>query len=368
MAGSGFLFRATQFDRRLIPYVHVRGLDWGHSLCDNGQPAPKHHVRVPRRLRVVLMWSDWTTFSTLPVGVGSSTRPLRFAIVADMGWGENSSDTIAHLLQLAERREIDFVLHPGDVGYSDGDQHWWDLFGRKIEPISSQVPYHVGIGNHEAIWRNGTAYKARWWMPSPGNGAPADGTYYQLLFGSHIQITMLNSESPDDVPFFDQSQLNWARKVLGSRANSVFKLVLHHRPVYCSGYSVSDCAHTGNSEIMRSFVEEIYSQAGVNAVVSGHVHNYERTLPVQNWTVASKSNDRAGAPVYFVNGGAGNREGQAEFAFTNRTWSAFRSSERGFIIANITASGPSAVSLTGVFVRSRDGAVLDTFNVTTGGK
>ena len=44
-------------------------------------------------------------------------------------------------------------------------------------------------------------------------------------------------------------------------------------------------------------------------VLTGHVHAYERTYPVYNNTIVSKSYDHPAAPVYIVQGASGNREG-----------------------------------------------------------
>ena len=103
-----------------------------------------------------------------------------FIGVADMGWGDKSNDTIAHMESAAAAGMLDFVLHPGDIGYADGDEHWWDVFGRKIEKVTSHIPYMTVQGNHEQIWWNATGYKHRWWMPAAQHGAPAGATYYSL--------------------------------------------------------------------------------------------------------------------------------------------------------------------------------------------
>jgi hypothetical protein len=64
-----------------------------------------------------------------------------------MGWGGNSNGTIAALTALASGGQIDAIWHSGDVSYADGQQKSWDVYGRKIEGISSVVPYMVGVGN-----------------------------------------------------------------------------------------------------------------------------------------------------------------------------------------------------------------------------
>ena len=96
-------------------------------------------------------WSALATFTTLPANAGSDARPIRLAHLGDMGWGENSNETIAALAALAASGAIDGIFHSGDVSYADGQQKAWDVYGRKIEGITAVVPYMVGVGNHGAF-------------------------------------------------------------------------------------------------------------------------------------------------------------------------------------------------------------------------
>jgi hypothetical protein len=91
-------------------------------------------------------WSAWENFTALPSDAGTDARPLRLVHIGDMGWGDNSNATIAAVEALAAAGSIDGVLHSGDVSYADGQQKSWDVFGRKIEGISSRIPYMVGVG------------------------------------------------------------------------------------------------------------------------------------------------------------------------------------------------------------------------------
>lgn len=87
-------------------------------------------------------------FRTLASDIGGMT-PLRIAWVADMGWGNNSKGTMARLTELATAGAIDLLIHPGDIGYADGNMEGWDVFLRQMEPIVSRIPYLVAPGNHE---------------------------------------------------------------------------------------------------------------------------------------------------------------------------------------------------------------------------
>jgi hypothetical protein len=93
-------------------------------------------------------WSATRTFATLPADVGSAARPLRIAQIGDMAYDVNSDNTVAQIAKLVAAGQIDVIMHIGDISYADGEQHHWDLFMRKVEPISSTVPYLVTRGNH----------------------------------------------------------------------------------------------------------------------------------------------------------------------------------------------------------------------------
>lgn len=49
--------------------------------------------------------------------------------------------------------------------------------------------------------------------------------------------------------------------------------------------------------------------AGVDVVVAGHVHDYERSLPIRHGAAVSDNYTRPAAPVYVIDGAGGNREG-----------------------------------------------------------
>ena len=93
-------------------------------------------------------WSATRTFATLPADVGSAARPLRIVQIGDMAYDTNSDNTVARVAALVAAGQVDLVLHIGDISYADGEQHHWDLFMRKIEPIASAVPYMTCRGNH----------------------------------------------------------------------------------------------------------------------------------------------------------------------------------------------------------------------------
>ncbi len=94
--------------------------------------------------------------------------PISFAVVGDMGTGNNGAGTVAHLQQMTKSSQIDLVLHVGDVSYADGNQETWDEFGREVQVFASHVPYLLTPGNHEIPF-NFASFRHRYSMPfAPG--------------------------------------------------------------------------------------------------------------------------------------------------------------------------------------------------------
>ena len=73
---------------------------------------------------------------------------------------------------------------------------------------------------------------------------------------------------------------------------------------------------------MKHQIEDVLYAAGVDLVISGHVHAYERSFPVYK-----NARDSCG-PVYVTVGDAVNREGTNPWA-PQPQWSAFREASFG---------------------------------------
>jgi hypothetical protein len=98
------------------------------------------------------------------------------------------------------------------------------------------------------------------------------------------------------------------------RARTPWLFVILHAPWY-----TSNTVHSTDGELMRSTLEPMLHAARVNAVFAGHVHAYERNLPVYD-----NKADPTGA-VYITIGDGGNREGlYSNWKNPQPAYSAFR--------------------------------------------
>lgn len=313
--------------------------------------------------------SNVTKFSTLPFNIATPQRPLRILAVADMGFGPNSDYTVKRMIEQVDAGSVDLVLHYGDIGYADGNEPDWDKFGRKIEAISSRVPYMTTPGNHECLF-NFTAYMARMRMPVPswktGVVLPPNYKFYSFEVDKFLFL-MLDTETWLDTANVSPVERQWLREQFPrAHTKGQFIFTAQHRPLYCS-HDLGDHADcTSRAKLLRSQVEQMYVDNGVDFVIAGHLHNYERTYPIAgNGSVPTRNYSNPGAPVYVVNGAAGNKEGQIYFApHQSNTWSAFKSVDVGYMKVEMSFDAQEKVFvMKSWFYRSRDNAVVDEFTL-----
>ncbi|WMV48261.1 hypothetical protein MTR67_041646 [Solanum verrucosum] len=258
-------------------------------------------------------------FKTMPIS-SPKCYPKRIAIVGDLGLTYNTTSTISHLTG----NNPDLVLLVGDVTYAnlyltngtgsdcyscsfpdtpihETYQPRWDYWGRYMQPLVSKIPIMVLEGNHEieeqAENQTFAAYRSRFAFPSKESGSSSP-LYYSFNAGG-IHFIMLGGyvayNKSDD-------QYKWLEKDLANVDRTITPwLVATWHPPWYSTYT----AHYREAECMKVAMEELLYEYGVDLVFNGHVHAYERSNRVYNYTL-----DPCG-PVHITVGDGGNREKMA---------------------------------------------------------
>ncbi|CAM9537839.1 unnamed protein product [Scytosiphon promiscuus] len=281
------------------------------------------------RLEAAGEWSGVSSFVTPPeaerwAGDGPWDRPVSVAVVGDMGL-VNAGATFDRLHQLVEDDEIDFVLHLGDIGYADdaflerpwsfGYEDKWDAFMRRASHVfAAKVPYMVVPGNHEAECHspsclssprrlnalgNFAAYNARFQMPSVESGADHGASMWYSFNVGPVHFVVIDTET--DFPGSSGDHLNWVGFESGNggfgdqiawlkqdlaEANQErdvrpWIVVSGHRPMYSTEKADSEgLTSSGHSNRIRKAFEPIFDENKVDVYMSGHVHAFERSLPV----------------------------------------------------------------------------------------
>lgn len=124
----------------------------------------------------------------------------------------------------------------------------------------------------------------RFHIPSAAAASPSPLYYSYDIAGAHI--VMLGSYADSSR---SSAQAAWLEADLAGvdRAVTPWVVVSMHAPFYSSNY-----AHLGEAEPMRHALERVLYRHGVDVVFAGHVHAYERSVPVYDQRLDSC------APVY----------------------------------------------------------------------
>lgn len=213
-------------------------------------------------------WTEWTGFRTAP----TTGEPVVLTVLGDLG--ENTEDQ-NDLMGIMETLPAQALLLTGDIAYPEGTLHdFEDHYFGVYASIMGKVPFFPVSGNHDHT--DDTFRKV---MSLPENGGPeADEGWYSFDWGD-VHIVGLDTER------VGSTQAAWLEQDLAAHTDAPWTIVMLHRPPYSSG------EHGDTASVKQWFVP-IFERAGVDLVLAGHDHNYERFEPKNG-------------VVYLVTGGGG---------------------------------------------------------------
>jgi hypothetical protein len=259
------------------------------------------------------------SFRTAPRGRAA----FRFTSYGDLAtpntaWALSSPQS-RFAVQAVERFAPLFHLLNGDLCYANmnpsAQPAVWADFGRNVEVSASKRPWMPCPGNHEIEFGNGAlgldAYRTRYALPR--NGSPFEGLWYRFRVGSVLFISL----SADDVIYQDSgaflagpaplhpapstgnapiepgtsiyirgysegAQTRWLEATLSAAADdaSVDWIVvqMHQDALSSSKYG------NGSDRGIREAWLPLFDRYGVDLVLCGHDHDYERSWPVRGCT------------------------------------------------------------------------------------
>lgn len=172
---------------------------------------------------------------------------------------------------------IDIWIALGDIAYRSGtnDQFQSALFDT-FENIVANTSLWPVYGNHDD--RRWTYFRI-FDLPENGEaGGVASGTenYYSIDY-SNIHFVILDSQASDRSASSEMAE--WLRKDLAQNTKSWLIVAFHHPP-YSKGTHDSDHYRDSRGRMvdMRENILPILEKSGVDLVLSGHSHMYERSF------------------------------------------------------------------------------------------
>jgi len=223
------------------------------SLCANyNYPYPAYHLG----------------FAATPTGGASSnsssfTIPdFNFASAGDFGCGDKAKRTVGNI----QAHDPELVILTGDLSYQKNATCWFDT----VAPLDTKGKLKIAFGEHD-IDENLTKYKA--YMNHFNLSKP----YYSFDF-HNIHFLVMATAKNEAVPYLNGSdQYNFVKNDLKDahrNPNIKWIIVDTFRPLYSS-----NTTHPGLDKL-QDIYHPLFEKYGVDIVLQGHNHNYQRTYPL----------------------------------------------------------------------------------------
>jgi len=272
-----------------------------HSATVTGLTADTtYHYRVYTNGVDLTPWAD-VTFHTAPPDTATQ---VTFAALGDGRPNSKSDPPTQAAWDVANQmtqRNFDFAVHSGDIvqaggvcsgSYSSWNQYLNAYFNLYRDSIKD-TPFFTAIGNHELSGGSSScgyhAYTDVYHLPE--NAGYFDKERYYSFDWGNVHVISLNTEQYYSA---GGTQYNWLENDL-QNTDRRWIVVVFHRPPYSSGN------HGSNTNLQNQLVP-LFEQYGVDVVLNGHDHDYERTCPIKDDACTTIDD---GGVVYFVTGGAG---------------------------------------------------------------
>jgi 3',5'-cyclic AMP phosphodiesterase CpdA len=243
------------------------------------------------------------SFASHVAGSTTNTKPLapfppeakpdlRVAVAGDVGYAnDREKRTATAMAQAGEGDPYDVLLLLGDNVYPSGEPSRLPetVFGPFQAVLDAGAKLLAILGNHDIRDEHANAQVAALGMP---------GRWYAERVGD-VTFIALDSNDP-----MNPDQRAWLEQALAA-TRTTWKVVALHHPPYSAGYQ-------GSSIDARQQFSPLFERYGVQLVLSGHEHDYQRSVPINGVT-------------YVVSGGAADtrRTGREEFTAKAVSWHHF---------------------------------------------
>jgi hypothetical protein len=181
----------------------------------------------------------------------------------------------------AGSRHTDLWMMLGDNAYDDGtdEEYTQAVFNMYPAMLRKSVLWST-IGNHETYNGEETLpYIAAFTLPTQGEagGVPSGTEYYYSFNYGNIHFVCLDSMTQNRTP--NGPMAVWLEQDLAANTND-WLIAFWHHPPYTKGSHNSDDPFGFDFELveMRENILPILESYGVDLVLGGHSHSYERSF------------------------------------------------------------------------------------------
>jgi hypothetical protein len=239
----------------------------------------KYYYVIANSAGVILPESSDQHFKTHPIS--GTAQPYTFWILGDAGTANNNQRAVRDAYyNYIGSNDTDGILFLGDNAYNDGTDSEYQsaIFENMYEDKLKNTIAWSTLGNHDGHSADSNTQTGPYYdiftFPTAGeSGGLASGTeaYYSYDYGNIHFIILDSYETNRSV---GGAMYNWAQSDIQNTTQEWIVAVWHHPP-YTKGSHNSDTE--SNLIDMRQNFLPMLETNGVDLVLSGHSHSYERS-------------------------------------------------------------------------------------------
>jgi 3',5'-cyclic AMP phosphodiesterase CpdA len=265
-----------------------------------------------------------------PSGFHTAPDPGDMGAIDVLAFGDSGQGNDAQLTLRSQMDTVpaDLILHVGDIAYGQGTLEQFESYHFDVyEELFEALPFYPTIGNHDEITAEAGPYLELFDLPTNAESAdPSDlERRYSFDWGPAHFVSI-------DTERLDEEQVAWLERDLAA-TDRPWKVVFGHHPPYSSG-------RHGSAKWVRELIQPVLERQGVQLVLSGHDHDYERTEVI-------------GGVTYIVTGAGGETDRVGSSGFT-----AFATQAMHFVSLHIDGEELRGYAVDGT------GRVFDSFRLT----
>jgi predicted phosphodiesterase len=297
-------------------------------------------TKVISRLATITSISALVSFCGISLALTQSAFGYNVSAAGDWGCNENTKKTVSNIVNKIPER----VLGLGDYSYQSTANCWFTI----VDPIDEKMK--IAIGNHDDMSSS--------WLNQYMSHFSLSKQYYSFNYqNAHFVVLSTEQTSSSSQYAFVKSDLARA----SSNSDIDWIIVYMHKPLYTSPSN-----HAGESA-MRDRYHPLFDQYGVDIVLYGHNHAYERSYPLKydkaNPSVPIITNNSKENYYNYTQGqifATVGTAGQSVIHYDSKSLYIVTQYEGyGFLDIDITGN-----KLVAKFYSNNDGSVKDQFTIT----
>lgn len=273
----------TATDSRVIfgtdPTNLAREISLPSQVCEhivtltNLVPATRYHYSAGTSSKLLASGADCTFVAAPPIGAATRTR---IWAIGDFGTADANARAVRDAyLATAGTESANVWLMLGDNAYEVGsDAEFQAAVFDTYPTILRNTVAWPAFGNHDSYTSGGPPYFDAFTLPQNGEagGSPSGTEHYYAFDHGNIHFVCLDSQGSSRQP--GDAMLQWLADDLAATRQK-WIIAFWHQPPYTKGSHDSDV----EAELfeMRQNALPILEAGGVDLVLGGHSHGYERS-------------------------------------------------------------------------------------------